>query len=461
MGKLTIPEVEAITEGQWLSDGPALSDRTGGSLVFRRKGGVIHAYLRYAIGRTSKVYRIGHYDRRGQRGVSLAMARDEASRLAKLRREGATDLGEYFATQEAERLAAIEARRRAEEQTRIEAEAAARALAKAEEARQRYTLEKLAQAYLDHLEETASKTAALGLPTAKGQRRTLIQVRSLFKCHLFPLAELCAKPAREITGAEAASVIRACTQAGHGRAPGQLRSYLRSAYALAFQAPLSGEITPAFLGFEVDGNPFAALPSRSVNARHRTLTDEDLANYLRPLFGGDITDLALLLHVLSAGQRLQQLLRLTLADWDPQNATLRLWDGKGRRSRPREHLVPMGPVGAALVRYLATQARQTASPDTPAENIYLFSSRAGTALSAETAIKRGSQRAGITPGDIRRTVETRLASLGVSQDHRAQLLSHGLSGVQMQHYDRHHYGQEKRAAIELLEEHLEAVLVRE
>jgi integrase len=50
--------------------------------------------------------------------------------------------------------------------------------------------------------------------------------------------------------------------------------------------------------------------------------------------------------------------------------------------------------------------------------------------------------------DVRRTVETTLAGLGVSQDVRAQLLSHGLSGVQHKHYDRHDYRPEKRAALE-------------
>ena len=46
-------------------------------------------------------------------------------------------------------------------------------------------------------------------------------------------------------------------------------------------------------------------------------------------------------------------------------------------------------------------------------------------------------------GDIRRTVETMLASLGFSSDLRGQLLSHGLGGVQNRHYDKHDYMPEK------------------
>jgi hypothetical protein len=55
-----------------------------------------------------------------------------------------------------------------------------------------------------------------------------------------------------------------------------------------------------------------------------------------------------------------------------------------------------------------------------------------------------------TPGDLRRTVETRLAAAGIAKDVRAQLQSHGLGGVQDRHYDRHDYLPEKRAALEKL-----------
>jgi hypothetical protein len=50
-------------------------------------------------------------------------------------------------------------------------------------------------------------------------------------------------------------------------------------------------------------------------------------------------------------------------------------------------------------------------------------------------------------GDIRRTVETRLAALGVPQEVRARLQSHGLSGVQARHYDRYTYVAEVRDAL--------------
>jgi hypothetical protein len=43
--------------------------------------------------------------------------------------------------------------------------------------------------------------------------------------------------------------------------------------------------------------------------------------------------------------------------------------------------------------------------------------------------------------------ETTLASLGVSQDLRAQIQSHGLGGIQQKHHNRHDYSDEKREAL--------------
>lgn len=50
-----------------------------------------------------------------------------------------------------------------------------------------------------------------------------------------------------------------------------------------------------------------------------------------------------------------------------------------------------------------------------------------------------------------------LAGLGISRDIRAQLLSHGISGVQAAHYDRHEYTKEKRSALVKWERHLKRV----
>ena len=47
-----------------------------------------------------------------------------------------------------------------------------------------------------------------------------------------------------------------------------------------------------------------------------------------------------------------------------------------------------------------------------------------------------------------------LAGMGISRETRAQLLSHGLGGVQVIHYDRHDYTDEKRSALRAWEDRI-------
>ena len=161
---------------------------------------------------------------------------------------------------------------------------------------------------------------------------------------------------------------------------------------------------------------------------------------------------ALRLALFAGGQRIAQLLRTTRRDFDPQADSLLLMDGKGRRREPRPHLIPLAPVAADIVRTLIERAPEGAYAS-------LFATR-GMCLHPDTLTKRAvtvSAELGGKPFDlraIRRTVETQMAALGISKDLRAHLLSHGLTGVQATHYDKHDYIIEKRAALVAWEAHL-------
>ena len=64
-----------------------------------------------------------------------------------------------------------------------------------------------------------------------------------------------------------------------------------------------------------------------------------------------------------------------------------------------------------------------------------------------------------TASDIRRTVETRMASLGISKEIRAQVLSHGRQTEgQAKHYDKYSYLPEEAAALAKWEAHFEEVI---
>ncbi len=69
-------------------------------------------------------------------------------------------------------------------------------------------------------------------------------------------------------------------------------------------------------------------------------------------------------------------------------------------------------------------------------------------------VKEGEARAPFQLGDIRHTAETMLAALKASKDVRAQVLSHGLGGVQNQFYYHHRYWLEKQQALKKWSAHL-------
>ncbi|WP_026295715.1 tyrosine-type recombinase/integrase [Aromatoleum toluclasticum] len=347
---------------------------------------------------------------------------------------------------------------REEEEAREAARAAAAAAelaAKAEaEHRQRYTLRALCDAYVSTLERA-------------GKVKSASAARSLFKCHLS--TETAGMPAREVTAHQIAAAVRKVREAGKERAAGVLRSYLSAAFNAAKRAPFDSALPADLIPFGIEHNPVDAIPAIAVQRGDRTLSVDELRAYLKAL-GDDLPDQALKLALYAGGQRMAQLLRAKVSDYNADMATLRLWDGKGKRRTAREHLLPLAPKAAGLVAGLAERARKREqeradkegrAPDTT--GLWLFSTHGRVAMTGETVSNRAAEISANLGGesfdlrDIRRTVETMLAGLGISKDIRAQLLSHGISGVQAAHYDRHSYLDEKAAALTAWENKLDAI----
>ncbi len=343
------------------------------------------------------------------------------------------------------------------EAEKAERAAIAAAQAQAEEdqrLREQFTLAKLCATYVAYLE-------------AASKGRSAAAAASVFKCHLTEvpaLANLTATPAKEIQPADIALIVRRVMEQGKARTAGILRSYLAAAFNTARKAPFDARLPAALIPFAITSNPVEPVATIPVARGERTLTADELRDYLNRL-GDELPDLALRLSLFAGGQRIAQLLRARLRDWDPEQKTLLLWDGKGRRTTPRPHLLPLGPLAAEIVATLAaraiertTQAARRALRD-PDPNPSLFLSRGrvmdlGAPGRRVTAIVADLKCQPFDVLDLRRTCETLLASLGVSRDHRAVLLSHGLSGVQQAHYDKHDYLEEKRRILALWERHL-------
>jgi len=325
---------------------------------------------------------------------------------------------------------------RADAERKAEQAAAKQAASVEAEARQRFTLRALCETYARHL-------------VARGKPKGASDARSAFKVHVFPYA-VADKAAREVSALDVAKLVRTCVEAGRARSAGIVRAYLHAAFAAARKAPYSAELPAELIDYRIESNPVEVVPTIPVARGNRTLSTDELRAYLGHL-GDALPDTGLRLALLAGGQRMAQLLRARLSDYDPDTATLRLLDTKGRRITPREHLLPLGPKAAALVAELVKRAGD-AEGEVVAATRWLFGVPGGR-MTHETPGKRAAEICAMMGGevfnlrDVRRTCETQLAALGISRDTRAQLLSHGISGVQAAHYDRHSYTDEKRAAL--------------
>mgnify|MGYP003585036616 FL=1 len=178
---------------------------------------------------------------------------------------------------------------------------------------------------------------------------------------------------------------------------------------------------------------------------NRVLGADELRHYLAHVAAleNDLPRLALQLQIVTGGQRMQQLLRITHAD--VMDKVVNLYDPKGKRLQPRLHTLPMLPEVDEILAALML-LNPPAKEENGAEAALFRSRGAIVVLESISNIVQGISDAMLAKeltdapfraGDIRRTVETTLSdTLMVSKDVRAQLLSHGLSGVQDRHYDK-------------------------
>lgn len=293
------------------------------------------------------------------------------------------------------------------------------------------TFGELLQAYQDHL----YNRGASGYYSAK----------SIIKTHVDDKLKI--KPLTDITPADIADMMRTMIEKGITTNARHARAVISAAVNLAIKAPYSPSIPKEFLRFN---HPTLQNPTLPV-AKPAGKTSEDylLPDALQKLAsalqdkGNAYSDAALVILLL--GARKAQLLRCTVADWDGE--TLRQLDGKGRVGRePRVHMLPPATtVREILNRHCA--GRESSEKIFPVHTVTVGDMLVNT-----------SKDLGLTPiattTVLRRSIESLLAAEGVSQDVRAQILSHDLGGLSTRHYLRHPFASEKREALELLESRL-------
>lgn len=441
MAALTDRTIQATkaTSGkdEWLSDGGA---RGAGRLYLRvQPSGRRSFYYRFAGPQDERQsMALGEYSQKGGRAsLTLTEARDKAGELSRMYQGGIRDLKGH-----------LEAAQRAREREAKEVEERAK---RAEEDAKQGSLRNLLNGYTSHLE--------------RAEKTDVKDVKGLFRLHVFErFPDLANRKASEIKARDLRDVLAELIDAGKGRTAAKLRSYMRAAFSASIKAENDPAAHSSLMGYGIESNPCDALPALSQfnSAGERTLTEDELCLYINALDDfPKITRSALKLALYLGGQRPSQLLRVTPADVDltEDGGEIRIRDGKGARKTPRLHVLPLTGTARAIVQDMLTINRQEK---------YLFCNVKGTHVRIETIseavggistvlMECGRSKSPFQQRDIRRTCETLLAGMGISKDIRAQLLSHGLGGVQQRNYDRHEYTDEKRAALKAWDAKLETI----
>lgn len=392
-----------------------------GSLQARKhSNGAISLFWRYSLGTLSERIFIGTFDpqappkslTRSPRGFSVAAAIRAAEGLAQ----------EHHANRSIGGRPALEAAKKAEA-LRIEVEAV-RAT--------KNSLKMMLDSYSNYLE-------SLG-------RSSHRETRALFKKHVYESwPELAKLPADQLSTEQFTDIIRKIGESGKGRTANKVRSYIRAAYQVALDSRSKASIPKHFTDFGVFINPAATTTADQTQNR---ADKNPLSVPEMRLYWTNIKDLAglpgavLRLHLLTGGQRIEQLIRLKTVDC--QTKSIKLLDSKGRPGNgPREHVVPLVPTAARALVDCSSKGDYALSTDGGTTHI------AGTTLSKwAKAHAKGIKN--FSAKRIRSGVETALAAKGVSREDRGHLQSHGISGVQSKHYDAHDYLKEKLLALNIL-----------
>ncbi len=219
----------------------------------------------------------------------------------------------------------------------------------------------------------------------------------------------------------------------------------------------------------VENDHLPTAPTQGVRApapetrRDRVLSDTELAAIWRACdhLGAAAGPFVRLL-ILTA-QRRDEVAQMR---WEDVDLGREVWVlPAGATKANRQHAVPLSPEAVRILGALRAAAEAEAAALGREVGAYALSNSHGrTPLSGYTKIKERLDKAAGATGwrlhDLRRTVATRLAELGVpSDDVISRVLNHAASGVTKRHYNLFDYLPEKRAALHLWARHLAELTV--
>ncbi|MCH4812105.1 tyrosine-type recombinase/integrase [Vreelandella neptunia] len=273
--------------------------------------------------------------------------------------------------------------------------------------------------------------------------------------------KLWGKPATNMTLDDCMSIVGRLKDEDKPRQADKIRSYIRTAFSEAINARGDVNMPASMRRLNITFNPARDMRKvkGSSNAKDRALTLAEFRAYWRRVKALPEPHRSLaMLHVLTGGQRQQQLTRVTLHDIDRDAPSMQILDYKGRRTEPRIHVIPLLPESLSAIDRITGGGEYVFSctgGEKPIHNVFLndIVKRIRTDMEKAGELEKGH----FTAGSIRATVETRLIAkpYRVGSDVLGQLLSHGTGGVQQRHYQHHNFFDEKLDALEKLQRMVE------
>lgn len=430
---------------QWLNQPFA---RGGGVFVARiTPGGERLFYFRYSAPDGSRPFLpIGAYHPRGDRGLTVAQAYDQAASLSALYRAGHRDLRTHLRQQEdaRQRAAAL-----AEQAERERLDAAAR----------RVTLRGLFDQW--RAAELRPQLQADG--TRIGRKDGGEWVLQSFERRVFP--RIGTTPADEVTRASLLAILDDCKAEGKLRTATMLFTDLRQMLRFAVEREIL-QHNP------LDGIKRAKVGGKAVE-RDRFLTDGELRTLLGALPHARLhrrTALAIKL-ILSTAVRVGEAMSARWEHVDREQATWYLPDTKNQR----DHVVHLSDF--ALAQFEELKALREAGPDGKLSP-WVFPNRAGDGpvcvksfgkqladrqrpptrrMARRTKATRSLQLPGgtWTAHDLRRTAATQMAALGISGDVIDECLNHVIESRVRRTYIRNRRPEEQARAFDALGSRLE------
>lgn len=419
-----------------MKDGGTLTEslpgRGTGSILFKKVGAVTTAYYRWNLNKKPGQLSIGQYaSTPSSPGLRLTDIRAEATRLAQILLEHG-NLKDYLARQKLDQEAAEKA---AQAESNIG------------------SFRDLLNNYTEDLKQRKRVKA----PT----------VARMFEMHVCePFPDLAAKPAREITAFDIAKIIQRVL-ASKPRPRGKNNS--TNAPVTSMRSTADTLHTYLCAAFEVAKTSAVSLERKIEDPKHFGIVHNVAATVgaLENVYQGDTESLQqhelgeLLRHfntlperqraialapIYLGGQRLKM---LASVEWKhAYKDGILMIDRKGK-GKPRKHYLPLThrikEILDPLFQLRLSEFGPFSLTEKPVSADYMskYYSDAGKALSDAGLTRYFSWK------NVRVSAETMLAGLGVNEEIRGHLLSHGKSGVQAKHYDRNTYLNEKTEALEL------------